>query len=92
MTALPVRPLIPPEQGTLFVKEIRDRLTPIALNEDEYFAVIQRAAESGFVSGRVYDVLLLACAAKAKAHTIYTWNLKHFQAIAPELADRIRTP
>ena len=30
MTALPVRPTIPPEQAALFVKEVRDRLTPIA--------------------------------------------------------------
>ena len=32
------------------------------------------------------------CAAKVKAQTIYTWNLKHFQAVAPELAARMRTP
>ena len=24
--------------------------------------------------------------------TIYTWNLKHFRQLAPDLADRIRTP
>jgi predicted nucleic acid-binding protein len=52
----------------------------------------ESAHASGFVSGRVYDALLLACAAKVKARTIYTWNAKHLQAIAPELAGRIRTP
>jgi hypothetical protein len=49
-------------------------------------------AGRGFTGGRVYDALLLSCAPKAKAQTIYTWNAKHFQAIAPELAGRIRTP
>jgi predicted nucleic acid-binding protein len=92
MTALPVRPMIPPEQAALFVKEVRDRLTPIALDEDEYYMAIQKAAEGGLVSGRIYDALLLACAAKARAQTIYTWNLKHFQSIAPELTGRICTP
>jgi predicted nucleic acid-binding protein len=38
-----------------------------------------------------YDALLLKCAAKVKAKTIYTWNLKHFLAIDPRQASRIRT-
>ena len=92
MTVLPVRPLIPPEQVLLFVEEVRDRLTLVTLDEAEYFDTIRKTAEQGFTSGRVYDALLLRCAAKAKAQAIYTWNLKHFQAIAPELASRIRTP
>ncbi len=92
MTALPVKPLIPPEQALLFVEEVRDRLTLVALNSEEYFAAIQRTAGRGFSSGRVYDALLLACAAKIKAQTIYAWNLKHYQALAPELSARIHTP
>ncbi len=92
MTALPVRPVLPPEQVMLFVQEVRNRLTLVSLNEGEYCETIQRSAEAGFTSGRVYDALLLRCAAKAKAQIIYTWNLKHFQAIAPELAAQIRTP
>jgi predicted nucleic acid-binding protein len=92
MTALPVRPILPPEQVLLFVQEVRDRLTIVSLDEREYFATIQQAAAAGFTSGRVYDALLLSCAVKAKAQVIYTWNLKHFLAIAPEQATRIRTP
>jgi predicted nucleic acid-binding protein len=92
MTALPVKPAIPPEQALLFLAEVRDRLTPVSLDGEEYFAAIQKSAERGFASGRVYDALLLACAAKVRAQTIYTWNVKHFQALAPELAARIHTP
>ena len=92
MTALPIKPMLPPEQVMLFVQEVRDRLTLVSLDEKEYFATIQQTAAAGFTSGRVYDALLLRCAAKAKAQTIYTWNLRHFQAIAPEQAARIRTP
>lgn len=92
MTALPVKPLIPPEQAMLFVEEARNRLTLVSLNGDEYFANIERTAARGFSSGRVYDALLLACAAKSEARTIYTWNLKHYQALAPELAAYIRNP
>ncbi len=92
MTALPIRPMLPPEQVMLFVQEVRDRLTLVPLDESEYFETIQQAASAGFTSGRVYDALLLRCAVKVKAQTIYTWNLKHFQALAPGLAARIRTP
>ena len=92
MTALPVKPLIPPEQVHLFVEEVRKRLSLVSLEPEEYYETIRMAAERGLTSGRIYDALLMSCAAKAKAEVIYTWNLKHFQAIAPELAPYIRTP
>jgi len=76
----------------LFLQEIRDRLTLVSLEENEYFETVQQTAEAGFTSGRVYDALLVRCAAKSKAQVIYTWNLKHFRAIAPEQEARIRTP
>jgi predicted nucleic acid-binding protein len=92
MSVMPVRPVVPPEQILLFIQEIRDRCTVITLDENEYFDTIRATAESGFVSGRVYDALLLRCAVKSQAKTIYTWNLKHFHALAPELAAKIRAP
>lgn len=92
MTALPVNPAIPPEQALLFIEEIRDRLTVIALDARDSFETIRMSAEQGFSSGRMYDALLLRCAAKIQAKTIYTWNLRHFQSIAPALTDRIRNP
>jgi predicted nucleic acid-binding protein len=92
MTALPVKDVIPPDQALLFVQEARDRLTIVTLTKDEYYGAIVTAAARGFTSGRVYDALLLRCAAKVKAEVIYTWNLKHFRTINPEDADRMRTP
>ncbi len=64
----------------------------VTLDADEYFQAVRTSADHGFTSGKVYDVLLLRCAAKVRARTIYTWNLKDFQRIAPDLANRIRTP
>ena len=92
LTAMPVQPKFWPAQAELCVQEIRQRVTAISLNADEYLATIHRAAERGFSGGKIYDALLLACAVKSGAEVIYTWNLKHFRAIAPELADRIQTP
>jgi len=92
MTALPVKPMIPPEQALLFVEEVRNRLTLVSLSAEEYFDAIQNAASRGFTGGRIYDSLLLACAAKCKAQAVYTWNLKHYQSLAPGLAPRIQIP
>ena len=91
-TALPVKDVIPPDQALLFVQEVRDRLSVVTLNESEYYETIQQAGERGFISGRIYDALLLACAAKAKAEVIYTWNVKHFKAMDPPQAHKIQTP
>jgi predicted nucleic acid-binding protein len=92
MTALPVKDVIPPDQALLFVQEVRDRFTVIALSEDEYYETIQQAAERGFASGSIYDALLLRCAAKVKAEVIYTWNVRHFKVIDPKQAHKIETP
>lgn len=92
MSGLPVRPPIPPEQVLLFLDDIRQRLTLIQLTAGEYLEAIQSTAARGYTSGRVYDALLLACAVKCRAETIYTWNLKHFQALAPNLAPKIKIP
>jgi predicted nucleic acid-binding protein len=92
ITALPLKTPVLPEQALLFINEIRDRLTPIFLEPDEYHAEITRCAAQGISRGRIYDALILRCAAKSKAETIYTWNMKHFQLIAPALAHKLRTP
>jgi len=92
MTALPVKHILPPEQALLFVQETRERFTIVSLSEDEYFRTTEQTAARGLVSGRVYDALLLQCAAKVRAETIYTWNLKQFRALRPDDAGRMRRP
>lgn len=92
MTALPVRPLLAPEQVFLFVQQIVERLTPVVLEAAEYLQTIRELSDRQLSSGQVYDALLLACARKSGATTIYTWNVKHFRRIAPDLAEHIQTP
>lgn len=92
LTSLPLKPMIAPEQALLFLGDVRSRLAVIALDEADYFATIERTAGKRIPGGRIYDALLLQCAVKAKANIIYTWNLKHFRQLAPELAGAIKTP
>jgi len=92
MTALPVRPLLAPEQVFLFVQQIAEKLSVVALETDEYLETIRALSERRLAGGQIYDGLLLACARKSQAETIYTWNVKHFRKLAPDLAERVRTP
>jgi predicted nucleic acid-binding protein len=92
MTALPVKPPIQPEQALRFIGEIENRLTTVALDGNEYKVVIEDAAGKGLSGGKIYDALLLRCAIKWHADVIYTWNVKHFQNISPEIHSRIQTP
>jgi predicted nucleic acid-binding protein len=46
------------------------------------------AAAMGVEGGRTYDALLLAAAGKSGATRIYTLNVQHFHALAP---DSLRT-
>jgi hypothetical protein len=34
----------------------------------------------------------MGCAREVNAERIYTWNVRHFQLVAPDLKDRIVTP
>ena len=92
MTRLPVKPAIPPEQALLLVGNIYDRFAVVALHAEEYFHTIRGLAEQGLGRSLVYDALIVRCARKAKADALYTWDVADFLRIAPELADRIRTP
>jgi predicted nucleic acid-binding protein len=92
ITAMPVRNRFDPQQTSLYIEEIRKRCTPVSLSEDEYVETLELVASKGLTSGVVYDALLLRCAEKVDAGIFYTWNVKHFRSIRPELSDQIRTP
>ncbi len=68
------------------------RLTPVSLSVEEYAVTVRNAAAHGLTRGRICDALLLAWAGKCQTKVIYTWNLKHYQTIAPHLASHIKNP
>lgn len=92
MTRLPVKPIIPPDQALLFVQKIVERFTVVALDSDEYFETIQDLAARGLGRSLVYDALIVRSARKAAVEHIFTWDVDDFRRIAPDLAERIRTP
>ena len=92
MTRLPGKDRLSSDQAMLFLEEIVERCTLVALDASDYFSVIETAASSGIVGGTIYDALLAHCALRAGAETILTWNSGHFLRLGPEIAKRVKTP
>ena len=80
------------DEALLFLGDVRERLSLISLTGDEQFRAIREAAEWGIAGGGIDDALLGHCALKANADRIYTWNLKHFERLGPQICKRVRTP
>ena len=66
LTRMPGKHRISSDQGILFITNIRERLTIVSLNADEYGDLLQKFTSIGIVGGTIYDAFLAACALKAK--------------------------
>ena len=92
LTGMPGKYRAGPDEAMLFLGNIRERLTIARLTDKEYFRTMEASAAAGATGGGIYDALLGACALKAGAETIYTWNVKHFKRLGTEIAARTATP
>ncbi len=65
------------------------RDTPVIhLTAAETWRALRRAQRRAVIGGQTYDMLIAACALKAGAETVVTWNVRHFATAAPEIAVR----
>jgi predicted nucleic acid-binding protein len=92
LTGMPGKYRASPDEAMLFLGNIRDRLTLVALTEEQYFDILEASVAAGVTDGGIYDAVLAHCALKAGARNIYTWNAKHFNRLGSEIARRVATP
>jgi predicted nucleic acid-binding protein len=92
LTRLPGESRAHPRTAVQFLESMQQHTKVIALDSDEYFEAIDGMSRRGLSGAVIYDALILACARKARAERIYTWNLRHFRMVAPDLAAKIVTP
>jgi predicted nucleic acid-binding protein len=92
LTRLPGKYRAAPEQAVLCLETVQERLNVIAQDVAEYVAAIREAAGMGIEGGTLYDALLGACAIKAKADVLYTWNTRDFQRLGANVGRLVRTP
>jgi predicted nucleic acid-binding protein len=67
LTRMPGKHRISGEQAMLLVSNIRERLTVVVLDGEEYANTLQSSAIAGIVGGSIYDAMLAHCALKGKA-------------------------
>jgi len=92
LTGMPGKERASGDEALLFLGNVRDRLTIVSLDPEEYFRVAGAAAATGVTGGGIYDAILGHCALKANAESIYTWNVKHFTRLGGDIAGRAKTP
>jgi predicted nucleic acid-binding protein len=92
LTRMPGKHRIESEQAMLFIGNIRERVTIVALTADEYAKTLQTFADLGVVGGTIYDALLAGCALKAQAEALFTWNIRHYARLGPKIAALLQAP
>lgn len=92
VTRLPGKYRMSPEQAILCIEAIEQRLTIVTLSAGDYCSALREAASADIVGGTVYDALLGACAIKAGAEILYTWNVRHFGNPRLRWSKLARTP
>ena len=85
-------PVYPSEAWRLLAENILPYFHVAALSAAQYTSVLRQAAEKGWMGGLVYDALHLATATGNDCKRIYTFNLRHFLQLAPQLQDSICSP
>jgi predicted nucleic acid-binding protein len=84
LTRLPIRPRIHPLEA---VRIVTDNIVPhfeiISIGKADYLAALNTVGNRGLSGARIYDALLLSCAAKRAVERIYTFNLGDFRRLAP---------
>jgi predicted nucleic acid-binding protein len=92
MTRLPGKHRTSGQQVLTLLEMIERRFSFVMLDAEDYLATVREAAALGIGGGTSYDALIAACAVKAKADVLYTWNVGHFMLLGDEIARKVRTP
>lgn len=92
LTRMPLPHRLAPEQAIQAIRVCARKLTLQAIAAEEIETVLEQAATLNVRGGTTYDYLIAACAAKAKAEVIYTWNLRHYELFGAEIVQLLRTP
>ena len=83
---------IAPSDAVHVLRYVQATFTLVTLTPREYLHAVDALAKQNLRGAIVYDALLIACARKIAARRIYTYNIKHFRQIAPDLAPTIVEP
>jgi len=85
-------PIYPLEAWKIVSANILPNFELVTLTAEMYRETVESCANHGWIGGRIYDALHLCCARQSGCDRIFTFNVRHFQQLAPDLANRIGAP
>jgi predicted nucleic acid-binding protein len=93
LTRTPFHPAVYPSEA---LKILQENILPyfklVTITPQMYIETIRECADRGWIGGRIYDAIHLGCARESDCERIYTFNVRHFQLLAPDLAQCICAP
>jgi predicted nucleic acid-binding protein len=94
LTRLPIQPRIHPvEAARLVTENILPHFEVVSIAKEDYLQALNTMASGGWVGAKIYDALLLCCAARCAVERIYTFNLGDFRLLASAgLQEKICAP
>ena len=94
LTRLPVQPRIHPvDAARIITNNILPHFEVVPIGKEDYLEALNAMAGGGWIGAKIYDVLLLRCAARCAVERIYTFNLGDFRQLAPSgLQEKICAP
>ena len=94
LTRVPVVPRIhPSEAGRIIRDNILKTCSVVTADVAQYLEALMAVQDRGLPGAKIYDALLLACAARSGAERIYTFNLVDFRQLAgPDVVALIGAP
>jgi predicted nucleic acid-binding protein len=94
LTRLPVQPRIHPVEAARIVTEnILPHFEVVSFGKENYLEALNTMASGGWIGAKIYDALLLHCAARCAVERIYTFNPGDFRQLAPAgLQEKICAP
>lgn len=85
-------PVSPKEILGVIQQSIVTAFNIVDVTKESYFAALAVCGNAGWKGGRVHDAVHIQAAAQAGCDLIYTYDVEHFQSLAPEWGDRIQAP
>lgn len=84
LTRLPVQPRIHPLEAVRIVTDnILAHFEVVPIGKEDYMEALNTVGSGGWCGAKIYDALLLRCAARCTVERIYTFNLGDFTQLAP---------
>lgn len=88
----PRQPVHPVEPGRIITDNILPHFEIVPVEKKDHAEALRVVGYGGWPGGKIYDPLLIGCAARSEAERIYTFNLADFRQLAPNLEGRICAP